>query len=73
MFGGVGGPRLSLVLTVGTLVRRAVTEGISGSGLGLSLVRKIALSHGGSVEVETAPGAVRSSAEESDAQADPAG
>jgi signal transduction histidine kinase len=68
--------------------RQAITAGISGSGLGLSLVRRIVESHGGSVELETARGAGTAftlvlpatpmprlsapSAEESDAQTDPA-
>jgi signal transduction histidine kinase len=67
--------------------RQAIKAGVSGSGLGLSLVKRIAESHGGSVEMETAPGAgtaftlvlpaapvsaAAAAREEGHAQADPA-
>jgi signal transduction histidine kinase len=35
--------------------RQAIRAGVSGSGLGLSLVKRIVESHGGSVEMETSP------------------
>jgi signal transduction histidine kinase len=36
--------------------KQALSAGISGSGLGLSLVQRIVESHGGQVEVENTPG-----------------
>jgi signal transduction histidine kinase len=36
--------------------RQALAAGVSGSGLGLSLVRRIMDAHGGAVAVESSPG-----------------
>jgi signal transduction histidine kinase len=68
--------------------RQALRANVAGSGLGLTLVKRIVESHGGAIEVVTTPGegttftivlpagtmstAAASSTEESDAQADPA-
>jgi signal transduction histidine kinase len=55
---GIGIPRAEQVLIFDKFYRvgRSETQGRRGSGVGLSLVRHVALAHGGRVTVDSAPG-----------------